>query len=85
MISPESTSDPPMRCRDVTDAENNSDLRWTVSTMEDLDAVRALSEAMRLSERSVGCREILAFVRAHPELARADAGETWDPSRARGA
>ena len=68
-------------CRSVADSHNNADLRWTVDTADDLQMVRALYVALSLDVRAVPYSEILAYVRAHPEMARLNANvETWDPS-----
>jgi spore coat polysaccharide biosynthesis protein SpsF len=67
-------------CRSVEDTENYAHLRWTVDEALDLDLVRRLYEALDLGERHVPYRDILAFVLAHPELARLNADiKTWDP------
>jgi spore coat polysaccharide biosynthesis protein SpsF len=67
-------------CRDVVDGANNSDLRWTVDTPDDLRMVRMLFEELGLGERRVPYAEILAYVRARPELAAINAdGYTWSP------
>jgi len=58
----------------VTDDEDNSDLRWTVDTPEDLDLVRALYEHLELETSKQDYRAIVAHVRAHPELAAAGDG-----------
>jgi spore coat polysaccharide biosynthesis protein SpsF len=58
----------------VTDAENNTDLRWTVDVPQDLEMVRRLYEELGLGERVVGYRELLAYVRAHPSVAMVNAG-----------
>ena len=58
----------------VTDTENNEDLRWTVDVPKDLKMVRRLYEELELSERTIGYREILAYVRANPEVASMNAG-----------
>jgi len=69
-------------CRSVEDNQNNSDLRWTVDTVADLEFVRHLYQALDLDKRSAFYREILSFVRSHPDLSCSDAGfETWDPTR----
>lgn len=57
----------------LTDEQDNSDLRWTVDVAEDLEMVRRLYADMGLGERTVGYREILAYVRAHPSLAELNA------------
>jgi len=57
----------------VTDREDNSDLRWTVDEPADLELVRRLYHALGLGERAVGYRELLAYVRAHPELSALNA------------
>jgi spore coat polysaccharide biosynthesis protein SpsF len=68
--------------RNVEDKDNNADLRWTVDTAADLQLVRALYEGLGLGERIVSYAETLAYVRAHSELARVNAGvETWEPRR----
>jgi spore coat polysaccharide biosynthesis protein SpsF len=64
----------------VTDTRDNSDLRWCVDTELDLRVVRALYEALDLDGRLAGYREIVAYARAHPTLASANAHiKTWDP------
>lgn len=66
--------------RSVTDVEDNSDLRWTVDTEADLGFVRAIYEALDLDRRVAPYREVLAYVRSHPELSKMNAGiETWTP------
>ena len=67
-------------CRDVVDETDNSDLRWTVDTPDDLRMVRLLFEELQLGERRVPYREILAHARARPELSAINAdGYTWAP------
>ncbi len=56
----------------VEDAEDNSDLRWTVDTEADLAFVRAAYEACGLADEVVPYRRILAWVRSHPSLALPD-------------
>lgn len=55
--------------RSVTDKEDNSDLRWTVDTPEDLAAVQRIYRELELGERFLGFREVIAYVREHPEIA----------------
>ncbi len=57
----------------VTDAEDNSDLRWTVDEPADLELVRRLYAALGIGERAVGYRELLAHARAHPEVSALNA------------
>ncbi|MFI5346407.1 MAG: cytidylyltransferase domain-containing protein [Elusimicrobiota bacterium] len=64
---------PSYRLRSVEDAENHSDLRWTVDEPADLKAVRLLWSGLRLSERPLGYREILAYCLAHPEISAINA------------
>jgi spore coat polysaccharide biosynthesis protein SpsF len=45
------------------------DLRWTVDTADDLAMVRRLYAELDLAEREVGLSELIAYVRAHPQLA----------------
>ena len=67
-------------CRSVTDARDNSDLRWTVDTAEDFALVRAIYEGLELDRNAAPYAAILDYVRARPQLAGWNAGvETWDP------
>jgi spore coat polysaccharide biosynthesis protein SpsF len=67
------------RCRSVRDRADNSDLRWTVDTPADLDAVRAIYDG--LGGVAAPYAETVAWVRAHPEVARMNSGvATWDPN-----
>jgi spore coat polysaccharide biosynthesis protein SpsF len=59
--------------RSVVDAEDNSGCRWTVDTADDLTLVRTLYTDLELSTRVVPYREVLAYVRSRPELARINA------------
>lgn len=52
----------------VASPEDLSDHRWCVDTLEDLDLVRRIYEAM--GNDRFGWREALAVVRAHPDWAR---------------
>jgi spore coat polysaccharide biosynthesis protein SpsF len=49
------------------------DLRWTVDTPADLELVRRLYAELGLAERDVPLAEVVAFVRAHPEIAAINA------------
>jgi len=63
----------------VADSDD-SDLRWTVDTAEDLAYVRRLDAAVPLAGRSY--RQLVARCRSDSSLYRADtAGGTWDPTR----
>ena len=67
-------------CHSVEDEQNNSDLRWTVDTMEDLRLVRAIYEELDLGNRPLPYGEILAWVRSRHDLPSLNRGiETWDP------
>jgi spore coat polysaccharide biosynthesis protein SpsF len=46
-----------------------SDLRWTVDTPQDLEVVRRLYAELGLAERPLPPADVIAHVRAHPELA----------------
>jgi spore coat polysaccharide biosynthesis protein SpsF len=59
--------------RHVVAASDDSDLRWTVDTAEDLELVRALYERFELAGGHVPYRSIVAAVRANPELAAVNA------------
>ncbi len=52
----------------VTDEHDHSGLRWTVDTPEDIQLVRAIYEALGLSDRLCSYLELLDFVRSHPEV-----------------
>jgi len=52
----------------VKDSADNSNLRWTVDTAEDLNVVRAIYHGLGLGERVLSYREVLAYVLAHPEI-----------------
>lgn len=54
--------------RSVADVEDNSDLRWTVDTGEDLALIRQIYSDLRLGEQSRAFRQVLAHVRSHPHL-----------------
>lgn len=65
----------------VEDQENHADLRWTVDEASDLQLVRQLYQDLTLADRPLGYREIIAYVRSHPELAACNqANQTWDPT-----
>jgi len=67
-------------CRSVLDDKDNSNLRWTVDTPADLELVRKIYTDLRLGETCLDYREILSYVRSHPELMKINAdSKTWDP------
>jgi spore coat polysaccharide biosynthesis protein SpsF len=57
----------------VEDVEDNADLRWTVDTEDDWRLVERLYVELDLARRALPYREVLAHVRAHPELGRLNA------------
>jgi spore coat polysaccharide biosynthesis protein SpsF len=62
--------------RSVADAEDNSDLRWTVDTPEDFAVVDRIYGDLGLAERQptdVPYHHILAHARSHPDLAAINA------------
>lgn len=59
--------------RSVRDAADNSDLRWTVDTPEDLDVVRKIFAGLDLGNNAAPYRDVLAYVRARPELSAGNA------------
>lgn len=68
--------------RSVEDQENNSDLRWTVDTEQDLKFVRALYESLSLQDSLVPYADLLGFVRSRQDLIHLDGTDnTWDPIR----
>lgn len=54
--------------RSVTDADDNSDLRWTVDTPEDLRLVRRIYDELPLGDGALPYAAILEYVRGKPEL-----------------
>ena len=69
------------RCRTVRNEVDDSDLRWTVDTPEDLEFVRRAYRALGLAARIGSYRELVSWCRANPQWTRRDEGTTWDPSR----
>ena len=68
----------------VTADVDDSDLRWTVDTEEDLALVRALYAQLGLGRTFAPYREVVAAVRARPELAAINSQITqknWQDSR----
>jgi spore coat polysaccharide biosynthesis protein SpsF len=59
--------------RSVVRPYDAADLRWTVDTPDDLALVRRLYADLGLAEQPRPFAEILAYVRAHPELATINA------------
>jgi spore coat polysaccharide biosynthesis protein SpsF len=66
--------------KNVPGPRDDSDLRWTVDTPEDFELVETLYQRLDLARREVPHDEIVAFVRAHPELARINMGVQQKPS-----
>ena len=54
--------------KSVEDFENNSNLRWTVDWPEDLELVRRIYDLVELNAAYRPYRNVLASVRANPEL-----------------
>ena len=54
--------------RSIRGRDDNSDLRWTVDTEDDLDLVRQIYDGLQLDAHHKDYAEILAWVRARPEL-----------------
>jgi len=61
------------RIAQVRAAHDDSDLRWTVDTADDLALVRALYAELGLADDPRPYREVVSVVRARPELAAANA------------
>lgn len=59
--------------RSIMDDIDNSDLRWTVDTEQDLAMVRLLFESLELSTNRTGYRQLVAFVRSNPAIAEINA------------
>jgi spore coat polysaccharide biosynthesis protein SpsF len=58
---------------------DDADLRWTVDTEADLATVRGLYAALGLGDATAGYRDIVAAVRARPELAAGNAHVVQKP------
>ena len=66
----------------VEDDQNNADLRWTVDTQKDFEFICKVYDGMCLSESSASYRDVIAFVREHPEITQLNAEiETWEPTK----
>lgn len=59
--------------RSVRAAEDNSDLRWTVDTADDLATVRRIYVEAGLADRPLSYPELLRWVRSRPDIARSNA------------
>jgi spore coat polysaccharide biosynthesis protein SpsF len=67
-------------CHSVVDERDNSDLRWTVDTADDLRLIRTIYEELDLSHCLTPYAAILAWVRTRGDLINLNRGiETWDP------
>lgn len=72
------------RIRQVAAERDDSDLRWTVDTEDDLALIRALYDALDLAHEVRPYREVVAAMRARPELATLNAHivqKPWETSR----
>jgi spore coat polysaccharide biosynthesis protein SpsF len=66
--------------RSVEDNENNSDLRWTVDTIDDLRLIREIFESLHMEDRYIPYREILNFIRNNTHLSQINSeSKTWEP------
>ena len=69
---------------DVTSDRDDSDLRWTVDTEDDLALIRTLYAELGLGDTIRPYREVVDAVRARPELTAINAHITqknWQDSR----
>jgi spore coat polysaccharide biosynthesis protein SpsF len=57
----------------VRGSHDAHDLRWTVDTPEDLAMVRGIFAGLGLAERPAALGEVIAWVRAHPEVSALNA------------
>ena len=53
---------------DLTDTSDNSDLRWTVDTPEDLELIRRIYDALYPTNPHFDYSDALRYVREHPSL-----------------
>jgi spore coat polysaccharide biosynthesis protein SpsF len=67
------------RVAQVRAERDDSDLRWTVDTPDDLAMVRALYRELDLASVARPYRDVVAAVRARPELAQANAHVVQKP------
>lgn len=68
--------------RQITDSEDNSDLRLTVDTAQDLELIRRLYDELGLDSQILPHREIISYLRAKPELIEINRGiKTWSPQK----
>jgi spore coat polysaccharide biosynthesis protein SpsF len=68
--------------RNVRAATDDSDLRWTVDTMDDLEFVRVIYRALSLDRGSRPYGDLVRWCRANATWIRKDEPHhTWDPSR----
>jgi spore coat polysaccharide biosynthesis protein SpsF len=58
----------------VLASEDAGDLRWTVDTPEDLEVVRRIYAGLGLAEQPRPLAEVIAWVRAHPEVSALNSG-----------
>jgi spore coat polysaccharide biosynthesis protein SpsF len=59
--------------RSVKAADDNSDLRWTVDTPEDLATIRRIYLEAGLADRPLAYPELVRWVRSRPDIARSNA------------
>jgi spore coat polysaccharide biosynthesis protein SpsF len=67
--------------RQVKAKRDDSDLRWTVDTLHDLALVQTLYDRLDLDVQILPYHEVVAHVRAHPELAAVNAHVVQKPWR----
>lgn len=67
--------------RSIEDSQDNSDLRWTVDTHQDMDFVKRVYDELDLGASQTTYREIIDYIRNNQEIIRLDNKEdTWDPT-----
>lgn len=72
------------RVRHLRHPVDDSDLRWTVDTPDDLEWARGVYRALGLGERRMNHTAIAAWCRSNEGWARRDEpGHTWDPRHER--
>jgi spore coat polysaccharide biosynthesis protein SpsF len=57
------------RLRSISDTVDNSDLRWTVDELADLEMVRLLYRELHLAKSHLPYRDLLAWVCSRPDVA----------------
>lgn len=61
------------RLKNFCYSEDNSDLRWTVDTVDDLKAIRKILQLLYRKNPKFSLHDLLKLAKAHPEIAKLNA------------